>query len=514
MEGKDPFPSRGKHPSAGEGSLNIKLRDFWRNTMSELTVERGERGLMYELFWTVLQGIQQLLSCVGATVLAPILMGIPPNMALFTSGLGTIPYVLVTRLPMFLGSSFAYIAAIALVMEQGSRAEVAGGIIVAGVLNIAVGLVVKKRGYTWINELIPPVVNLNVLIAIGMVLTSVAWGNMSTNWGLGLITIAVVVFFGLAFRQEFFVTGLPLFLGMAVLYLGALLTGLVDTTAVTEAPGFVMPSLVVPTFTLFGVLTIVWPTVATIAEDYADVQAVGVIFEENLDDRVWLSLVMDGVADILSWSGNPSTPYNESVGATQIAKNQRSDADRGKFVPVILVAAILAISAGFLGWVTPLISSIPAAIIGGIFWVILGIIALLGLRLAVSHKVNFMNPHNFLVTGIMSMTWLAGAGGAKFLIAPGLDVGAIAACAILGIAANQLRRWGLLPNLILGLVTAVWIHLGGLDLLHTAVYLGVGLVIPAVYNLMVSREVDFSNRWVQIPGAVVVTTIVALIILI
>ena len=133
------------------------------------------------------------------------------------------------------------------------------------------------------------------------------------------------------------------------MYLLAKVLGLVDVSEVAAAPTFVLPRMIIPTFSLWAILRIVWPTVATIAEDYADVQAIGVVFDEEVDGRVWKSLVLDGVADLLSWLANPSTPYNESVGATQIAKNQRPGVSMKRFIPVIMVAALLAISAGFLG---------------------------------------------------------------------------------------------------------------------------------------------------------------------
>jgi uracil permease len=439
-------------------------------------------------------------------------MGIPPNMAMFTSGLGTIPYVLATRIPIYLGTSFAYIAAIALVMQQGSRAEVAGGILAAGLVSVVVGILVKLIGGKWIEKILPVAVTGHILIAIGQVLNPVAWSNAASNWPLAIATVTLIVVLALAFRQRSSITGLPLFLALVVMTVVSAVMGLMDLTQVTSQSFFILPEFVLPAFTAFGVLTIMIPTIATLAEDAADVEAIGVIFGENLKPLIWLSYIFDGIADWLSWSANPSTPYNESIGATQIAKNQRPELTREQFIPVILVAAVIAISAGFLGWVTPLIQAIPGAVTGGgLFWIVTGVISVLGPLMFVTNKVDFTATPVWATSIVATMMWLSGAAGADFSIL-GVSIGAIAACAlivVIGYQLIQISGWFSTPVI---LVAAVWMLLSGVNVAHLLWFAGLSGVITVLYYLAVRFEVDFSKRWVQIPMAVIIPLVVGLIL--
>ena len=127
---------------------------------------------------------------------------------------------------------------------------------------------------------------------------------------------------------------------------------------------------------------------------------------------------------------------------------------------------------------------------------------------------NFTEGSAYLITAMMTLTWLAGAKGGTFFIWPGLDIGAIAACAIVGILANQLKKWGLIPMGVLGVLSIVWTYFGGLNFSTPVFYSGVALLVPLVYALMVRSKMDFGNRWVQIPASVISTGVVAAILLI
>lgn len=478
--------------------------------VTEVFHNRRERYL-----WTVLQGVQHLLACMGATIVAPQLMGILPSMAIFTSGVGTLLYVWRTGVPVYMGGSFAYITSIKEVMESYGQGAVAGGILTTAAVSFVVGLAVKKFGYRWITSLMPSIVTANLLIAIGMVLARDAKAMSSTHWGFAALTAMAIFFFALAIKSEF-ISGLPILGGIAVAYLVALVTGRVDLAPVMAAPLITLPVLVKPVFVLPAMIKIGSVAVATIGENIADLKALAAIFghPDDLDTRIGDSLVWDAVADAASFSANPSTPYNESIGTTGIA--YRPGLTMKEFQGVIYVAGILAVSAGFLGWVTPLIKSIPVGVLGGAFGILLGIISVLGPRLFVALKIDFLEPRNFLVTMVMTVMWIAGAGGVKFPLL-GYDLGPIVAVALAGILVNAAFENRKVALALLGLlaVNLLTARLGiplfaiSVSLPKAVLYLAFAAVTTFVYCLLVKKEIDLSSKATQLIAAVIFTVVTA-----
>ena len=417
-------------------------------------------------------------------------------------------------------------------MANGSREEVAGGILIVGIGNVIVGLVTKKKGVAWIKKVLTTVINANILITIGQTLAPVAKMNITTDlvpgvvpgiW-MGIATILLFVVVALGFKKEHPITGLPIFVVMVLLFATSWIAGWIDTTAVANAPVFVTPEFFWPKFTVLS-FTLLFANIATVSENFGDVQAIGLIFREKLEGKMWLSYIYDGIADILSIFGNPSTPYNESIGATQIAKNQNPSVTRNQFKYVILVTAILAISAGFMGKVTPLIRSIPAPIVGGIFWIILGIISLLGLRLFKSADVNFRDWDVLKVTIPMTLATLLGASGVLFplptihtgnALIPITDFGAISVSAIVGILAEQIkveRKWKkIVVTAILSGGILVWgVLFGGATIIAAVVMLVASALAPLIYEFVISKVKDFEDRKFQVIGAIGFTLVVVLI---
>ena len=402
------------------------------------THERPDPGL-----WVVLS-LQHLFAMFGATILVPILTGLSPAVALVTSGLGTLLYIVVTggRIPAYLGSSFAFIAPII------SGAQIAGipgamfGAFCAGIVYLVVALLIRLFGVGWLMRLLPPIVVGPVIMVIGLGLASIAI-SMATNQAIGdyslphfliaLFTLACIIVFAIVLKGFF--TVVPILLGIVCGYVFALVFGMVDFSQVTGAQ-----LLRVPDFTLFftqlteATGTIPWQmlpllvpiAIVTIAEHIGDQVVLSRVVGKNFLKRPGLhrSLLGDGLATMLASAlgGPPNTTYGENIGVLAITRIYS--------VWVVGGAAVLALLLGFVGTVAAFIGSIPVAVMGGVAIALFGVIASSGLRTMIEGKVDLGEKRNLLIASVILVI---GIGGATLKLGEFMEISSMALAAIIGI---------------------------------------------------------------------------------
>lgn len=439
------------------------FKKIWgQNTTKTVEVMPEETMGFWRSLW---QAFQHLLTASGANIVGPVLMHLDPSMALFTSGIGTIVYTWITGVPAYMGTSFSYIAPIALVMTStwGSQAMVGGGIIAAGLTTIIVGLLVRVIGWRWINILMPPSILAMVVIAIGLLLAPVAWGEATSNPLLGLITFALGVIFATKFRKGHIISALPILLAIVAGYIVALVLGQVNLKDVIAAPFFVLPRFFLPVFDTRVVVPMVLVTItAVLMEHLGHLKGTSSIVGQDFIPRTSKSLIADGISNALSWAGTPSVTYGENMGVFAIT--------RVFSLKVMYLAGGLAVLAGFLGKLSPLILSIPSGVLGGATCLLFGLIAWAGFNLLQSEGVDMAKKSNQvmiasmgtmmivgiiinyiqpIVSGIDTSTLPAGAQGAMVTLqsfANTLNIGSIAipglvAISLLGIILNLILNW-------------------------------------------------------------------------
>jgi uracil permease len=371
------------------------LKKIWgQNTSKTVEVMPEETMGFWRSLW---QAFQHLLTASGANIVGPVLMHLDPSMALFTSGIGTIVYSAITGVPAYMGTSFSYIAPIALVMTStwGNQGMVGGGIIAAGLTTIVVGLLVRLIGWRWINIIMPPVILAMVVIAIGLLLAPVAWGEATTNPLLALITFGLGVIFATKFRKGTIISALPVLLSIVIGYLVALVMGKVDLKAVNAASFFVLPRFIMPVFDIRVVVPMVLVTVtAVLMEHLGHLKGTSSIVGQDFIPRTSKSLIADGISNMLSWSGTPSVTYGENMGVFAIT--------RVFSLKVMYLAGFLAVLAGFLGKLSPLILSIPQGVLGGATCLLFGLIAWAGFNLLQSEGVDMAKKNNQIMVASMA----------------------------------------------------------------------------------------------------------------
>ena len=370
------------------------LKRLWgQNTSKTVEVMPEETMGFWRSLW---QAFQHLLTASGANIVGPVLMHLDPSMALFTSGIGTIVYSAITGVPAYMGTSFSYIAPIALVMTSswGNQGMVGGGIIAAGVTTILVGLLVRLIGWRWINILMPPSILAMVVISIGLLLAPVAWGEAVSNPLLALITFGLGVIFATKFRKGHFISALPILLSIVAGYLVALIFGQVDLKAVNAAPFFVLPRFILPVFDMRVIVPMVLVTItAVLMEHLGHLKGTSSIVGQDFIPRTSKSLIADGISNMLSWSGTPSVTYGENMGVFAIT--------RVFSLKVMYLAGFLAVLAGFLGKLSPLILSIPQGVLGGATCLLFGLIAWAGFNLLQTEGVDMAKKNNQIIVASM-----------------------------------------------------------------------------------------------------------------
>ncbi|WP_423188292.1 uracil-xanthine permease family protein [Alkalibacterium sp. f15] len=402
------------------------------------------------LFTGLFLSLQHVFAMFGATILVPVLLNMPVSVALLASGVGTIIYQIATKakVPVYLGSSFAYIAAMQIAIEQmgGDISAAQTGVIMAGLLYIVIAGIVRFAGTAWVDTILPPIVIGPMIMVIGLGLASNAVQSagfvMDSDWRT--ILVAVSTFLITAFintSAKGFMKIIPFLIGIVGGYILAILLGIVDFTAVAEARWFALPELYLPfetnTFNnysfYFGpeswaILPIV---LVTVAEHIGDHTVLGKICDREFLKEPGLkrTLIGDGAATAVSafFGGPANTTYGENtgvIGMTRIAS-----------VSVIRNAAFIAITLSFMGKFTALISTIPGAVLGGMSILLYGVIASNGLKVMIEDKVDFNQSRNLVIASSMLVI---GLGGAVFDIAGFMTLSGTALSAIVGIVLNQL----------------------------------------------------------------------------
>lgn len=396
----------------------------------------------------LLLSLQHVFAMFGATILVPLILGMPVSVALFASGLGTLIYMVATqfKVPVYLGSSFAFISAMAFAMKQmnGDVSAAQSGVVLVGLVYVVVALLVKLIGTKWIDRLLPPIVIGPMIMVIGLGLANSAVTNAGfiKDGTVQQITVAIVTFLITAFintKAKGFLKIIPFLFGIIGGYIAAVLFGLVDFTPVLEADWIAIPQLYLPFSTngffkeyhwYFGPETwaILPVAVVTIAEHIGDHTVLSQICGRQFLKTPGLhrSLIGDGVATAVSaFMGGPAnTTYGENtgvVGMTRIAS-----------VSVIRNAALFAIGLSFLGKFTALISTIPNAVLGGMAILLYGVIASNGLKVLIEKQVDFREVRNLIIASSMLVL---GLGGAILELGP-VTLSGTALCALAGVILN------------------------------------------------------------------------------
>ncbi|DAB35156.1 MAG TPA: uracil permease [Sulfurospirillum sp. UBA12182] len=382
-------------------------------------------------------GLQFLFVAFGALVLVPILTGLDPNVALFTAGIGTLIFQLVNRQavpPIFLASSFAFIAPIIYGVKTWGIAGTMSGLVAAGLFYVVLSFLVRFKGSDFLHKILPPVVVGPVIMTIGLILSPVAVNMAMGKTGDGaivlvpfnqaitiaLVSLAVTLLVTLLGKGIFRL--LPILCGIAAGYIVALFLGLINFDAVANAAWISMPNFTAPEFNLEAIIYILPIAIAPAVEHIGDMLAISNVTKRDYLKKPGLknTLLGDGLATSTAafFGGPPNTTYSEVTGAVTVTK---------AFNPAIMTwAAIFAIVLAFVGKLGGLLSTIPVPVMGGIMLLLFGIIASIGMETLIKQKVDLADPRNMI---IVSMILVFAIGGMTFnfgsVAFSGIGLGAI-----------------------------------------------------------------------------------------
>ncbi|WP_179203824.1 MULTISPECIES: solute carrier family 23 protein [Vagococcus] len=391
--------------------------------------------------------LQHLFTMFGATVLVPILVGINPGIALFSSGLGTLVYLFVTKgkIPAYLGSSFAFIAAMQMLMKDAGYPAIALGALTTGMVYLIVSMIVKKAGSAWLDRLLPPIVVGPVVMVIGLGLAANAANQaMFENLGtpeqlynvkyiaVALITLVLTIIFNMYLKG--FLGLIPILLGIVSGYIVALIFGIVDVQPIKDAAWFAVPNFQVPFVTyspklyITAIVTMAPIAFVTMTEHVGHLMVLNKLTKRNFYENPGLhkTLMGDGLAQIVAGlvGGPPVTSYGENIGVLAIT--------RVHSVFVIGGAATLAMILGFVGKLTAIIQSIPGPVIAGISFILFGVIASSGLKILIDNNIDFNQKRNLLIASVILVI---GIGGLTFQ-AGTVAVSGMALATLFGIIMN------------------------------------------------------------------------------
>ncbi|AMM24675.1 solute carrier family 23 protein [Variovorax sp. PAMC 28711] len=359
---------------------------------------------------TAAMGVQHVIAMFGATVLAPILMGFSPNIAILMSGVGTLIFFFITggRVPSYLGSSFAFIGVVIAASGyagKGPNTNIAvalGGIVACGAVYLLIGVLVQAIGTGWIERFMPPVVTGAVVAVIGLNLASVPVKNMAAGnfdaWmqAVTFLCVGLVAVFARGMVQRLLIlVGLVLAtLVYAVLTNGLALGKPVDLSGIASAAWFGLPAFTTPVFTGNAMLLIAPVAIILVAENLGHLKAVTAMTGRNLDRYMGRAFIGDGVATVVSGGvgGTGVTTYAENIGVMA--------ATRIYSTAVFVVAALIALLLGFSPKFGALIQAIPLPVMGGVSIVVFGLIAVAGAKIWVDNKVDFSENRNLIVAAI------------------------------------------------------------------------------------------------------------------
>ncbi len=376
----------------------------------------------------IIVGVQFLFVAFGATVLVPLLVGIDPSIALFSAGVGTLIFHLITKgkVPIFLGSSFAFIAPIIKSTEMFGLAGTLSGIIAVGVVYGIMSGIIKIWGLGFIDKIFPAVVVGPVIMVIGLSLASVGVDMAKTNWliaSVSLLTAIVVVIY-----TKGLIKLIPIFVGIVAGYVLSMILGKVDYSLITGADWFALPAFTMPEWSWKAFLYMAPVAIAPMIEHVGDMYAIGGVTEKNYlkDPGLHRTLLGDGVATALAgfFGSVPNTTYSEVTGAISLTKVTDPK--------VLRIAAITGIVFSLIGKVSGFLKSIPQAVLGGIMMLLFGLIASVGIKTLIDSKTDLHITRNQV---IVSVILTVGIGGAMFNFGS-FSLGGIGLASIVGVLLN------------------------------------------------------------------------------
>jgi uracil permease len=389
-----------------------------------------------------LQGAQMLFVAFGALVLVPLLTGLDPNVALFGAGIGTLLFQVITRrsVPIFLASSFAFIAPIMFGVQTWGIGATMGGLMAAGVVYVLMGGLIKVRGVGFIHKLLPPVVVGPVIMVIGLGLAPVAVNMALGKTGDGAVqlvdadaalwisAISLIVTIVISVFAKGFMKLLPIFGGIVAGYITSLVYGAVDFTPVAQASWLAMPNFVTPEFNINAIFFMVFVAIAPAVEHVGDMLAISNVTGKDYLKKPGLhrTITGDGVATIAAsmLGAPPNTTYSEVTGAVMLTK---------AFNPVIMTwAAVTAIVLALVGKLGALLQTIPVPVMGGIMILLFGSIATVGLNTLIKNQVDLHKSRNLVIVGV---TLVFGIGGMAFGIGD-FSLQGVSLCGIVAILLN------------------------------------------------------------------------------
>lgn len=414
-------------------------------------------------------GLQHMFAMFGATILVPILVnsyfvdacgegltqGLTVAVTLFCAGFGTLFFHVCSKMkvPAFLGSSFAFLGGFSTVahldtgiyaaMGANEKAAYAcGGVVVAGLLYLLLALVIRLVGVKRVMRFLPPVVTGPVIICIGLSLASSAIGNASTNWFLALVALAVIIVFNIWGKGMFRI--IPILMGVVISYAVALIMNAVGMTnpdgsailsfaSVAEAGWVGLPPFQFCKFDITAILVMAPIAIATMMEHVGDMSAISATVGENFlaDPGLHRTLMGDGLATALAGlvGGPANTTYGENTGVLELSK---------VYDPLVIrIAAVFAIIVSFIPKVSSVISTMPASIIGGVSFMLYGMISAIGVRNIVENKVDLTKSRNLIIAGVIFVCGLGFSNGITFTAGgTSITLTALAIAAIAGIVLN------------------------------------------------------------------------------
>ncbi|CAI3250417.1 uracil permease [Enterococcus cecorum] len=378
--------------------------------MAERKIIQVEEKVPFKLLLPL--SLQHMFAMFGASVLVPFIFGINPAIVLFMNGLGTLLFIFITKgkAPAYLGSSFAFFAPASIVISKWGYSYALGGFVAVGFLGCILSFIIYKFGSNWINVVLPPAAMGPVVALIGLELAGTAASNAgligdkisSANVTVFLVTLLVAVFGSVMFRK--FLSVIPILIAIIVGYIAAVFCGIVDFAPVAQAPIFSLPNFSMPKFKLEAIVTII-PVLLVVTSEHIGHQIVtSKIVERDLlqDPGLHRTLFADNFSTMISgFIGSvPTTTYGENIGVMAMT--------RVYSVYVIAGAAVLSIISSFIGKMTTLISTIPGPVIGGISFLLYGMIGASGIRILVDSQVDYSKSRNMAMTSVIMVTGLSG----------------------------------------------------------------------------------------------------------
>jgi len=395
-----------------------------------------------ELGWgkSIIMGLQQCFAMFGATILVPVLtnsygegiVGLSASVTLFCAGIATLWFHFITKgkVPVFLGSSFAFLGMYQAIIPQYGKEYATGGVVAAGGLYVILAILIKVLGTKRVMKLFPPAVCGPLIILIGINLAGSAIDNLFTNWMLGIVPILVIIICNTWGKGMIKI--IPVLISLIVSYIVAIIMGAVDFSAVGSANWLGLPNFHLPKFNADAIVAGLAVAVAAMVEHVGDVMAIGATCGKNFiaDPGLTRTLLGDGIGTSLAGllGGPANTTYSENTGVVALTR---------VFDPFVMrIAAVMAIILSLSPKFEAVINSIPAAIIGGISFVLYGMIAATGIRTIVENQVDYVNMRNVLITAIILVSGLGFTH--KNIVIGSVAFGGLACAAVFGIILNAI----------------------------------------------------------------------------